>query len=86
MYNIVQHTLSGLAGWQEHRCYYVHPESGKAQWEHPGKPRRRKIQSRGLDAEGARLNTPVVHARVKQDWTEYLPEPEYDPAYKQPWE
>ena len=79
-------------GWQEHldlqtgRVFYLEVKTGKTTWENPSKQRPSRVESRGMLAPvGARLHTPVVAKRVKQNWTEYLPPPETN-EYKQPWE
>jgi hypothetical protein len=67
-------------GWQEHLdpvtgdTFYVHLKSKRTTWEYPEKGR--SIPSRGL-AKGVevQMSEPQKKARVKQDWTEYLPEP-----------
>ena len=67
-------------GWQEHLdpvtgdTFYVHLKSKRTTWEYPEKGR--SIPSRGL-AKGVEVQMSLhkKKERVKQDWTEYLPEP-----------
>lgn len=70
-------------GWQEHldlqtgRVFYVEVSSGKTTWVNPGRPRPRRVESRGMvKPVGVRLHTPASATRVQQDWREYLPPPE----------
>ena len=67
-------------GWQEHLdpvsgdTFYVHLKSQRTTWDYPEKGR--SIPSRGLASGGkVQMSQKPKRTIVKQDWTEYLPEP-----------
>lgn len=67
-------------GWQEHLdpvsgdTFYVHLKSQRTTWDYPEKGR--SIPSRGLaSGEKVQMSQKPKRTIVKQDWTEYLPEP-----------